>query len=175
MKNAENQKCSESKIQEYLSQISKGNEKALQKLYHATAHPLFLFAMSYVQNKETAEDIVQDTFIKIISNIDQYQEQGHAKVWIFTVAKNLCKNQLTRSKNLPEITEIGKEMDYSVVELSETLSILSDVERQVIRFHVFAGLNLKEIAQLLTLPLGKIRYAKRSATKKLKHYYLEKK
>jgi RNA polymerase sigma-70 factor (ECF subfamily) len=163
--------CSETKCREYLLQIANGNETALEELYNGLGYSLFLFAFDYCKNKETAENIVQTTFVKIISGIDHYKEQGYAKTWIFSIAKNLCFDALANKKDLPETIETGSVMDHTAIEVKDAISTLSDTEQQVIRLHVFGGLKLKEVAICLGLPYGKVRYAQRSAIKNLKQYY----
>lgn len=163
--------CSEKQCRLYLSQIAQGDEKALENLYLGLSTPIFMFAMSYCKNKEMAEDVLQDTFVKLICSISGYRERGHARTWIFTIAKNLCFDMLGRNKPSSEIIEPDSTMDYSVLEVQDALSHLPETERQVIRLHVFAGLKLKEIAAVLNLPIGKVNYAKRNAVKKLKQFY----
>lgn len=51
-------RCSEVQCRDYLSQIAVGNETALEELYRMFSRPIFLFAMSYCRQRETAEDIV---------------------------------------------------------------------------------------------------------------------
>lgn len=167
----ESKPCSEMQCRVYLSQIAKGDENALENLYKGLSYPIFLFAMSYCKNKETAEDIVQDTFVNLIRNISHYNEFGYAKTWIFTISKNLCLDNLARQKPILEIIDTGLETDFSTLEVNEVLESLSDTEKLVVRFNVFAGLKLKEVARVTNLPIGKVRYAHRNAIKKLKLFY----
>ena len=70
-------------------QIRLGDQDAFRELYELTYTPLYAFLLSYTMNQEDAQDLLQDTFIKIFKNCHLYREQGNPMAWMMKIAKNL--------------------------------------------------------------------------------------
>lgn len=161
-----------------------GNNKAFEILMLRYKSKSFTYIYLIVRNRELAEDIFQDTFIKAISTIQQgrYVESGKFLAWINRIAHNLIIDHFRREKN--ENTFSADAVDYDIVnnaKLSEksvedSLSneqVLADVvhlidflpisQQKVIRMRYFEDLSFKEIAEKtdvsINTALGRMRYA----------------
>jgi RNA polymerase sigma-70 factor (ECF subfamily) len=161
-----------------------GNNKAFEILMLRYKSKAYTYIYLIVRNRELAEDIFQDTFIKAIATIQQgrYIESGKFLAWINRIAHNLIIDHFRREKN--ENTFSADAVDYDIVnnaKLSEksfedTISneqVLSDVVRligflpesqqNVIRMRYFEDLSFKEIAEKtdvsINTALGRMRYA----------------
>ena len=66
--------------------IRQGDQDAFEKLYEITYTPLYAFLLSYTLNREDAQDLLHDTFIQILKNCQQYQEQGNPSAWMMKIA-----------------------------------------------------------------------------------------
>ena len=128
-----------------------------------------------LKNKQDAEDILQDTFLKIRSAAHLYQPRGTPMAWILTMTRNFClmklrekqKNQAIEEKML-ENTMLYVQDNTNRVVLEAAFSILTDEERRIV--HVLSGLKHREIAQILELPLSTVLSKNNRALKKLKQY-----
>lgn len=82
--------------------LQKGDESVLPQLIKHWERPLFNFSYRYVQNEQTARDIVEETIVRLFSKRDSYNPNYPLSSWIFTIAANLCKNHLRWRKRHPE-------------------------------------------------------------------------
>ena len=85
---------------DFVMSFIKGDESALTVLIDKYRSRIFGFIISKVKNKEVAEDIFQETFIKVINNIKigKYNEQGKFIVWVMTITHNLIMDYFRKQK-----------------------------------------------------------------------------
>lgn len=103
--------------EELIFQFQKGNEHAYLELVNRYKDRLLNFIFGYVHSKESAEDIVQDTFLKLYTSADMYKEIAKFSTWIFTIAANLAKTELRKLKRrkIFSITDMGfDDKDYEI-------------------------------------------------------------
>lgn len=157
--------------------IAEGDKEAFTALYKQTANIIYAYALTILKNSEDAEDVLQDTFLKIRSAASLYHPQGKLLAWIISITKNLCMMKLRRQKfvsNIPiediplksPVNHINNAEDQLV--LQTALNILSDDECQIITMHAITGWKHREIAELLHLPLPTVLSKYHRGLKKLK-------
>lgn len=78
--------------------ISNGDNKAFAYLYTNTYQAVYGFLLSILNNREEAEDILQETYIKIRENAFRYKHREKPMAWIFTIARNLAYMKLRKKK-----------------------------------------------------------------------------
>jgi RNA polymerase sigma-70 factor (ECF subfamily) len=103
--------------EELIFQFQKGNKHAYLELVNRYKDRLLNFIFGYVHSKESAEDIVQDTFLKLYTSADMYKEIAKFSTWIFTIAANLAKTELRKLKRrkIFSITDMGfNDKDYEI-------------------------------------------------------------
>ena len=150
---------------------------------------LMSFAYQLTSNREQAEDLLQDTTLKALSNEDKYVDNVNFKGWIFTIMRNIFINNYRQ--NVRQATVIDKTEDlyhlnisqdsgintpegsYAVKEISVVVNSFSDDYR--IPFNMFvAGYKYNEIADKLNLPLGTVKsrifFARKKLREELKDY-----
>lgn len=163
-----------------IKRVAEGDTDSLETLYNACAKGVYALAYSIVKSHAMAEDIMQDTFVRVFSSASSFTSVGNGRAWIYRIARNLSLNAVTRRRtdSLDSIAEqTGNQIashvsteDTAVTEHSvdHALSQLSDNEREVITLHSMSGLTLKEIASLLGVPLGTVKWRHAQALKKLR-------
>ncbi|HLV24095.1 MAG TPA: sigma-70 family RNA polymerase sigma factor, partial [Moheibacter sp.] len=144
------------------------------------------FIFSKVLDKNTAEDIFQDTFVKVILTLKEgkYSEEGKFLPWIMRIAHNLTIDYFRSKSRIPMIGETFVDEDFSIFDFladpedcSETKIIKSQIDselrmiidylpedqQEVLRLRIFKGLSFKEIAEetgvSINTALGRMRYA----------------
>ena len=150
-------------LEALLESIAKGDQEALAALYDHARGAVYGLALSYLKNGHDADDVAQDTFVRIWEKAPLYRPQGSPMAWILTIAKNLA---------LMRLRERGKTEDLAAEEweslaipspavsaeerhvLHAALTSLDETERQVILLHAVTGLKHREIAELLEIPLA---------------------
>lgn len=146
------------------------NEKNLKILYEEYKNSIFLFILSMVKNSDIAEDLTEEVYIRVIQYHDTYNPLYNPKTWLFQIAKNVSYTYLKKNKEIPLTTDLlnplldkkfASKLDESYM-IREYLANLSDIDRNIILLHIFAGLKHNEIANLLNLSLSsvKVRYSK---------------
>jgi RNA polymerase sigma-70 factor (ECF subfamily) len=124
-----------------------------------------------------AEDMMQDTFLKVKYNINYYKSGTNPKAWINSIAKNVCLNELKRRKrevfvdfNSREDLNITYDMkvhDESGI-ITLVMKYLNKNESQIVLMHTLGDISLKEIAAILEKPQGTIRWQYNNSLSKLR-------
>lgn len=161
-----------------------GNNEAFEVLMSRYKSKVYTYIYLIVRNRELAEDIFQETFIKAIVTIQQgrYVESGRFVAWINRIAHNLIIDHFRREKNENTFSSDGLEYDLvnnaklSEKSVEDSLSneqVLCDVvnlvnylpesQQEVVRMRFFEDLSFKEIAEKtdvsINTALGRMRYA----------------
>ncbi len=156
--------------------IAKGNMDALHTLYELSHKSIYGYALSIVKNTHDADDILQETVIKVYEKATEYTPMGKPLAWIFTICKNLANDKLRQKNKASDFDETRPETpDLSIISnienrllMEELFKILTDEEKQVLILHAVSGLKHKEIAGVLGLSLGTVLSKYHRAIKKLK-------
>ena len=161
--------------------VGQGDPEAFEVLYRSTEKAVYALALSILRNPHDAEDIVQETYLKVRAAAHLYVPQGKPLAWLFTITKNLCRD-LLRGQSRTEAAPDGAEDDlrFSYVSdptdrlvLEAALKALGEEERQVVLLHAASGLKHREIARDLGLPLSTVLSRYSRALKKLQRYLTE--
>lgn len=157
--------------------ISAGEQDSLAELYRRTGTAVYALALSYLKNGQDAEDVVQDTFVRIWDNAYRYQAKGKPMAWVLTIGKNLALMKLRERKKTEAFPaeETSPDLLFPSPALSTeerqllciALEALSSTERQVLLLHAVTGLKHREIAALLELPLATVLSKYHRSLKKL--------
>ncbi len=168
---------------ELIARYQAGEESALKFLVLRYERRLFSYIMASVKNKELAEDIFQDTFIKVINTIrlGNYQEEGKFFHWIMRIANNLKIDYFRKMQRMPIVEnsdtfdiftvfntkeesieeKIIREQTYS--DISTYIEFLPEEQKEVLKMRVYMDYSFKDIAALtnvsINTALGRMRYA----------------
>ena len=170
-------------IEECILALQNGNTDSLKLLYETIKGDVYAFALSKVTNKYDADDILQDTFVRIYENANLYVPKGKPMSWIMTIEMNVINrfyNLRNRNENVNEEVVINTSSPIDIEEkiinselVKELLDKLNETEREVISLHLVSGLKFREIADLLNKPLSTVLSKYNRAIKKLKEIVKE--
>jgi len=157
-------------------ELQQGDEKAFEDIYTETNKGLFAFLLSYCKDYQLAEDMMQNSYIRLRTTIAQYKAGSNAFAWLYTIAKNTTINELNRRKReMPIDMENGSEVfgsytyEYEDTPIMRLMAkLLTDAERQIVTLHVISGFKHREIADMLDKPLGTVLWTYNNALAKLK-------
>lgn len=163
---------------------AQGNNAAFDVLLNRHKSSIHSYIYFMVRNKELAEDIFQETFVKVIMTIKQgrYTENGKFKAWITRIAHNLVIDGIRQERNENTISNDEVEVDlFNNMKLCDGTvednlvrrQVLSDVkklvrhlpdnQREVLEMRYYRNLSFKEIADItgvsINTALGRMRYA----------------
>ncbi len=167
-------------IKSYLN----GNHASLQVLIKRHQNRLYSYIFLLVKDKQLADDIFQDTYLKVINTLKQgnYRDEGKFIQWVMRIAHNLIIDHFRKSKKVSFVESQNNEYDVfdtirltdpSVEERLVTKQIHSDVnkllqylpdeQKEVIMLRCYAGLSFRDIAEQtdvsINTALGRMRYA----------------
>lgn len=169
---------------ELVSRFLSGESQAVEDLIRRYKNKVFTYIYFNVRNQHLAEDLFQETFIKVIKSFQdgKYQDNGKLLSWIIRIAHNLIIDHYRRNKQLNTCSNEDYDLDlfnsprYSeenVEQVMVTNQIYSDVrrlvdelpedQREIILLRHYGGLSFKEIAEQtnvsINTALGRMRYA----------------
>lgn len=149
------------------------DEEAFKIVYDQYESLIYYIALSITKNKQNAEEVVQDTFLKMLNSLDNYQHHGKFKEWITQIARNLSYNVVTRDKEKNTIrdeTILATVIDeHNNIDIVLTIKgILDEQSAQIVILRIVYDFSFKEIAKYMTLDTNKVHNLYYSAMKKLK-------
>lgn len=165
-------------LEAYIADIAIGDKAAVGELYEETKTAVYGFALSILKNTSDAEDVLQDTFVKIWSSAKGYSPLGKPMAWVLTITKHLAISRLRERNKTADISEeswlVFQTQPNAVstedrLVLTAAMQTLSSEERQIIILHAVSGLKHVEIAQLLSMPLSTVLSKYSRARKKLQN------
>ncbi|MCQ2771902.1 MAG: sigma-70 family RNA polymerase sigma factor [Bacilli bacterium] len=157
-----------------------GSEKAFDEIYYSYYRLVFYQAYQVLNNKDDAEDVMQNTFIKFMRGINDIDDNSNLKQLLSTIAKNLAIDEYRRKENISNKTtyienvdSIGSVSDrYSESEILISLrGTLEKDEAKVFVLKVVYDYTFKEIAEDLNVTLNVVEAKYYKALKKVKAYY----
>ncbi len=169
--------------QELVRQYIEGDQLSLEFLIKRHQRKIFSYIVLIVKDKHLAEDIFQDTFIKVINTlrVGAYNEEGKFLPWVMRIAHNLVIDFFRKSKRMP-VVENSEEYDIfetlrifdetiedkMIVEqihqdVKKLIELLPEEQKEVLKMRHYSDMSFKEIADLtnvsINTALGRMRYA----------------
>ncbi len=166
-------------VKDYIS----GNEKALETLINRHNQRISSFIYSKVLDRDVAEDIFQDTFIKVIKTLKRgsYSEEGKFLPWVMRIAHNLIIDHFRKNKRMPKFEGSDDFNIFSVIkdeklnaekqiiknqidnDLSLLIEELPEDQKEVLMMRIYKDMSFKEISEntgvSINTALGRMRYA----------------
>ena len=161
----------------------KGSEAAYRELLSRYERPVFSLVFRMVRDRETAEDLAQETFIKVLNNLDRYSPEFKFSSWLFKIANNLTIDHLRRRRvdtisieGAPDAVTAESAKATSIAVVSGDESPLEELEsrelgtaieraigklrpeyRACIMLRHVEDKSYEEIAEIVKLPLGTVK------------------
>lgn len=176
-----------------LQMYNNDREQGLEFLVDKYKDSLYKFSLHLCKNSNEAEDLFQDTWIKVFKNINTFDENKNFQTWLFTICMNSYKDRYRKSKrwlniirdyfdneekqeemgkvysteNLPEEETIK---DYEKYMIKKAVKTLKDEYRIPLILYYFQQLSYKEISEILSIPEGTIKSRLNKGRKLIKDY-----
>lgn len=155
--------------------------------------PLYNFALRHLRNPSTAEEVVQDAFVRLVQNAADFKHEARFSTWMFTIVRNLCidqirKQSLRRHPSLEEPKRAGEGEGPTLGEqtadskanvertavsteirerLMQAVDALPDEQREVFLMREVSNLPFKEIAEIVGIPENTVKSRMRYALERL--------
>ena len=170
-----------------------GEVRAFEVLLARHRRPVFNFILRFIGDKETAEDLLQESFMRVIRGADAYKRQAKFTTWLYTIARNLCVDQTRRRKHRKHASldaPMGSDEDSGTLldvvagnelasdrktvnkelfaTMEKAIAGLAEDQREVFLMREFLDLPFKQIAEVVGVAENTVKSRMRSALEKLR-------
>ncbi|KAA3610631.1 MAG: RNA polymerase subunit sigma-24 [Calditrichaeota bacterium] len=163
--------------EDLITRFQQGDIYAFDLIVKRYKQQLLNFVFRFLNNREQAEDVVQETFLRVYRKRHAYKQVAKFSTWIYTIAGNLARTELRKRKRrkLFSLSDIGmEEKDYEIASdefnpekytntvmyeaiIQREIDSLSAKFREVIVLRDIQGLAYEEIAEIINVPLGTVK------------------
>ena len=183
----------EQQFENAVSRMVRGDKSGLKEIYEAYIGYIYRIVYEILQNKENAEDVTSDFFIRLWDKAEQFKPGTGHKGYLATMARNMAidfirkhrREELTalmqdiaagpeeeeQKKSRYIQTDTESEVEDSVIgdiTVQDALGRLKPAERQIVSMKVLGELTFKEISEIMKIPMGTVTWKYQNAMKKLR-------
>lgn len=145
-------------------------KREFTELYYRHVDTVYRVCYSFMKNKADTEDMVQETFLRLLSSQKSFENERHEKAWLIVTASNVCKDTLKKwwrkTENIEDFLDIAAEPKQEDSLLEVILQLPEDAKDAVYMYY-YEGYTTVEIAEFLHCPESTVRSRLMRAKKKL--------
>lgn len=141
-----------------ISQAVHGNRAALEELVRLYYEKIYHYLYARVQNREAAEDLTQDVFVKLTKSLHLYRPTASFSAYLYRIAHNTlvdyyrcsqpAQETAPRTEQADPMAQVDAKLDAQAV-----LALLPQEQRTCVELYYLQGLSYREIAQVLQIPI----------------------
>jgi len=174
-----------------------GDARAFEVLVLRHRRPIFNFVLRYVRDPVAAEDVTQDTFLRVVRSADHYVREAKFTTWLFTIARNLCVDASRRAKHrnmasldapiddegrgakIDLVPSGGPAVDRQAIgtelkaRMQHAIAQLPEEQREIFLLREVGDLQFNEIAEIIGVPENTVKSRMRYALEKLREALAE--
>jgi RNA polymerase sigma-70 factor (ECF subfamily) len=162
--------------EELITQARAGDEQALEQIFNTYRNQVFALAYRVTGNPSDAEDVCQEVFLQVMRKIGSFEGRASFSTWLYRITMNRSRDLLRRKKRTPEMLNLegspdALETDEAGALGPEAHAVASDAQslvqgalmrlpyslRAPLVLHEIEGLEYREVARLLRLPVGTVK------------------
>lgn len=163
-----------------MERMKSGDRSALHEVYEAYIGYIYTIVFQTVSNREDAEDVTSEFFMKLWRLADTYREGNGHRAWMAAIARNMAVDLLRKTRREVLTEDFTDTMTENVSDASVEQEVLSDMsmqqaldtlkanEREVVHLKIMGDMTFQEIADILKIPLGTVTWRYQNAIKKLR-------
>jgi RNA polymerase sigma-70 factor (ECF subfamily) len=176
------------RFRELIGAAKGGDESAFGELYQEWYAPVYRFVMLRVKDKEVAEDLTQDVFLKVYNHLDRFEMRAaHPLGFLYTTARNTIidfrkkrKTERLDEMDMPDIPDTNMRTpqedasaSWDVGHLKEAMEVLTDEQQSVITLRLIEEKPVREAAEILGKSEEAVRQLQVRALRALRAYFAE--
>ncbi len=151
-----------------VDRLQSGDPEAIDEVVDVFSKPLYAFILRLVGDSATAEDIFQETWIRVIRHIGGFRRQAKFSTWLFQIALNQSRSSMRRSSSreyvaLEDAPELSQDPDVdaeSILRAEKVRKIVDSLPpkmREVVVLRFYNEKSEQEIAEIIDCPLGTVK------------------
>lgn len=160
-----------------IRKMKQGEEKAFDLFVHKYYKEILTYCNYHCSDKEYAQDLTQETFVRFFAKLSDYHYKGRTKNYLYTISGNLCRDFYKKIKDIPiedmKLCEKTESEEHQMADVLNRLTLEWGVKQLPNEFHevlilyYFQELKLKEIADVLKISLPLVKYRLKQAKTQL--------
>lgn len=172
----------EAALQALLERTALGDRAAFSRLYQKSSAKLFAVCLRILQDRQEAEDALQDAYVKIWRYAERYAAaRAGAMTWMAAIARNVCIDRLRARKSPPATLKAAEQVADATLrpdqralarsgarQLLDCINGLGDERARMVRIAYFGGVTYSALAERDGVPLGTVKSRMRRALAELK-------
>ncbi len=158
-----------------IERCRRGDDLAWEALVRSSQSRVYSVALHYLRDPEEAKDIAQDVFVRVYRHLGSFENrEGNFLPWLLSLTRNACIDRLRRMRVRPSVPAVPVEEGPEIADTRRTpeqvaiaaregrlvhraIAELSDDHREMILLREIQGLELRQIAEMLALPIGTVK------------------
>lgn len=146
--------------------------KEITEIYNRHVDTVYRICFSFMKTSADTEDMVQETFLRLLSSGVRFQTEAHEKAWLIVTASNLCKDALKKwwrkSENLEDYESVLQQPPFEIDHVLAAILQLPADQKTAVYMYYYEGYSTAEIASYLRCPQATVRSRLARARKVLK-------
>lgn len=159
-------------LNEVFLELKRGDQSHFNWFYENSKKQLFYNILSYTKNYELSEDLLQETYVKFLTNIKNIDDKVNVLGYLMVMSKNITLDYFKKNNRIETLNEedISFEDDkiHETMLVSKIKEILNDIEFKILILHILGELTFNEIKDIVKKPLGTVLWIYNKSLKKVR-------
>ena len=159
-------------LNEVFLELKRGDQSHFNWFYENSKKQLFYNILSYTKNYELSEDLLQETYVKFLTNIKNIDDRVNVLGYLMVMSKNITLDYFKKNNRIETLNE--EDISFEDNKINETMlvskikEILNDIEFKILILHILGELTFNEIKDIVKKPLGTVLWIYNKSLKKVR-------
>lgn len=159
-------------LNEVFLELKRGDQTHFNWFYENSKKQLFYNILSYTKNYELSEDLLQETYVKFLTNIKNIDDKVNVLGYLMVMSKNITLDYFKKNNRIETLNE--EDISFEDDKINETMlvskikEILNDTEFKILILHILGELTFNEIKDIVKKPLGTVLWIYNKSLKKVR-------
>ena len=159
-------------LNEVFLELKRGDQSHFNWFYENSKKQLFYNILSYTKNYELSEDLLQETYVKFLTNIKNIDDKVNVLGYLMVMSKNITLDYFKKNNRIETLNE--EDICFEDNKIHETMlvskikEILNDIEFKILILHILGELTFNEIKDIVKKPLGTVLWIYNNSLKKVR-------
>ena len=159
-------------LNEVFLELKRGDQSHFNWFYENSKKQLFYNILSYTKNYELSEDLLQETYVKFLTNIKNIDDKVNVLGYLMVMSKNITLDYFKKNNRIETLNE--EDISFEDNKIHETMlvskikEILNDIEFKILILHILGEITFNEIKDIVKKPLGTVLWIYNKSLKKVR-------
>ena len=159
-------------LNEVFLELKRGDQTHFNWFYENSKKQLFYNILSYTKNYELSEDLLQETYVKFLTNIKNIDDKVNVLGYLMVMSKNITLDYFKKNNRIETLNEEDISFEDNKIHepmlVSKIKEILNDIEFKILILHILGELTFNEIKDIVKKPLGTVLWIYNNSLKKVR-------